>query len=177
MERNLLFYNINKVCLIVNTSFEGIPIEVTDILSHKMSHKLLSSTRIMAKCGRRFNSSWREIYSPPDMSKLVNGGWLQMNRDTREEINEYLDWRMEEPWKNLDLNEKKCAYYIAFGEWGPRAKKGSKEDQLEMNGPELILKALFSMTLFTALAFALPNYKKDKTLQDDLNKLRDIATD
>lgn len=109
------------------------------------------------------------------MSKLVQGGWLHMNRDTREEINEYLDWRMEEPWKNLDLNDKRCAYYIAYGEWGPRAKKGSKEDQIEMNGPELILKAMFSLTLFLALGFAFPNYKKDKTLQENLDKLRKSA--
>lgn len=95
-----------------------------------------------------------------------------MNRDTREEVNEYLDWRMEESWKNLNKQDKQCAYYIAFGEWGPRAKKGSKEDQLEMNGPELILKAMFSLTLFLALGFAFPNYKKDKDLQENLNKLR-----
>ncbi|CAH02643.1 Mtc3p [Kluyveromyces lactis] len=138
------------------------------------SNSLRLSGRVLAH-GRRFNSGCCEVYSPPDMSKLVQGGWLHMNRDTREEINEYLDWRMEEPWKNLDLNDKRCAYYIAYGEWGPRAKKGSKEDQIEMNGPELILKAMFSLTLFLALGFAFPNYKKDKTLQENLDKLRKSA--
>lgn len=134
---------------------------------------MLQIRPLFSRCGRRLNSSWSHIYTPPDMSKLVKGEWIHMNRDLREEIVEYLDWRMEEPWQNLSLNDKQCAYYISYGEWGPRAAKGSKEQQLEMNGPELLVKAIFSFTLFLGLGFATINYKKDKNVQDDLEKLRE----
>lgn len=115
---------------------------------------------------KRFSSSWEQVYTPPDMSKLVKGDWLLMNRDTREEIVEYLDWRMEEPWTNLSQADKQSAFYIAYGNWGPRAPKGSKEDQLAMSGPELMVKAIFSFTLFLGLGFVAVNYKKDKAVRE-----------
>lgn len=46
--------------------------------------------------------------------------WDSLPKDDQTALIESLKTRMELPWQELTVAEKKAAYYISFGEWGPR---------------------------------------------------------
>ncbi|AQZ12624.1 MTC3 (YGL226W) [Zygosaccharomyces parabailii] len=112
---------------------------------------------------KRFLSS--VSYAPPSMVDLPSR-WPTMDHQLREEIIEYLTWKMEDSWRNLSNTELKACYYISYGPWGPRGK--STEQLTPML---LIWKGLFSTTLFAALGLSLFNLKRDKQTEEALRKL------
>ncbi|CUS24201.1 LAQU0S14e02476g1_1 [Lachancea quebecensis] len=114
-------------------------------------------------------------YEPPQIDGLTSKKWVKLEKEVKEEIMEYLDWKMEGDWKAMPASEKKASYFVSFGEWGPRAKPGSKEAQLQMTGAEIILRGVFSGVLFMAVAVSIMNYQKDRQLQKNLKKLEDTA--
>lgn len=46
--------------------------------------------------------------------------WESLPKEDQTTLIEELKTRMEGPWQELTPAEKKAAYYISFGEWGPR---------------------------------------------------------
>lgn len=46
--------------------------------------------------------------------------WESLPKEDQTTLIEELKTRMELPWQELTPAEKKAAYYISFGEWGPR---------------------------------------------------------
>ncbi|KAL7664197.1 Uncharacterized protein ABC855_g3029 [[Candida] zeylanoides] len=46
--------------------------------------------------------------------------WETLPKEDQTTLIEELKSRMEGPWQELTPAEKKAAYYISFGEWGPR---------------------------------------------------------
>ncbi|EDO15367.1 hypothetical protein Kpol_460p2 [Vanderwaltozyma polyspora DSM 70294] len=108
-------------------------------------------------------------YTPPDLSQVTK----QWNTKTmspllKEEIKEYLVWKMEDDWKTMTNDETKAAYYLSFGSWGPRGKGGS-----EGSDPIFILlKSTYSLLIFAGLGVSLVNFKRDKSLLKDLETLK-----
>ncbi|GAW00078.1 cytochrome c oxidase subunit v [Lentinula edodes] len=47
--------------------------------------------------------------------------WEKMNAEDKSTVHEQLEEIMKKDWKQLSLDEKKAAYYVAFGPHGPRA--------------------------------------------------------
>ncbi|KAK6455630.1 cytochrome-c oxidase subunit VA [Scheffersomyces xylosifermentans] len=46
--------------------------------------------------------------------------WTTLPKEDQTTLIDELKSRMELPWQELTPAEKKAAYYISFGEWGPR---------------------------------------------------------
>ncbi|CEP62959.1 Mtc3p LALA0_S06e07822g [Lachancea lanzarotensis] len=115
------------------------------------------------------------VYEPPKYDELDTNTWLKIDKETREEITEYLDWKMEANWSLMTPREQRAAYFVAFGDYGPRAKPGSKAAQMQMSGAELILRGVFSTVLFTAVAISVLNYGKDRRVMENLDKLKESA--
>lgn len=46
--------------------------------------------------------------------------WESLPKEDQTTLIDELKGRMELPWQQLTAEEKKAAYYISFGEWGPR---------------------------------------------------------
>lgn len=46
--------------------------------------------------------------------------WEKLPKEDQSALIDELKARMELPWQELTAGEKKAAYYISFGEWGPR---------------------------------------------------------
>lgn len=71
----------------------------------------------------RFNStvarSSSKTLSNAYIGKLESR-WTTLPKEEQQTIIEELKSRMELPWQDLSVAEKKAAYYISFGEWGPR---------------------------------------------------------
>lgn len=107
-------------------------------------------------------------YTPPSMVDLPSR-WSAMNPQLQEEITEYLVWKMEDPWKSMNIDERRAIYYISYGNCGPRGSNSG----VQLTPMMLIWKGLFSTLLFTALGISLVNLKKDKQTNQALNKLQE----
>jgi len=60
--------------------------------------------------------------SSPSIIPLSNveAQWEHISRDEQVQVHRQLEALQKKDWKTLSLDEKKAAYYIAFGPHGPR---------------------------------------------------------
>ncbi|SCV04655.1 LAME_0H20164g1_1 [Lachancea meyersii CBS 8951] len=121
----------------------------------------------------RFSST--TVYEPPKFEELNTSTWLKMNKETKDEIIEYLDWKMEADWSGMAQHEQRAAYFVSFGDWGPRAEPSSKAAQMQMSGAEIILRGIFSGVLFAAVAVSALNYGEDRKVSKNLEMLKKNA--
>ncbi|CAX45149.1 cytochrome C oxidase polypeptide V, mitochondrial precursor, putative [Candida dubliniensis CD36] len=74
----------------------------------------------------RFNSTVAKssTTTPRALSNAYIGNlesrWTSLPKQDQQTLIDELKSRMELPWQELTPAEKKAAYYISFGEWGPR---------------------------------------------------------
>lgn len=71
----------------------------------------------------RFNSTVAKAAPKPLSNAYVNKletRWENLPKEDQTALIDELKARMELPWQELSPAEKKAAYYISFGEWGPR---------------------------------------------------------
>ncbi|CAI5756913.1 unnamed protein product [Candida verbasci] len=71
----------------------------------------------------RYNSTVAKT-APRALSNAYIGNlesrWTSLPKEDQQSLIEELKVRQELPWQELTPAEKKAAYYISFGEWGPR---------------------------------------------------------
>ncbi|GME79784.1 unnamed protein product [Ambrosiozyma monospora] len=65
--------------------------------------------------------------TPASVSHIENR-WEKLPESDRKDLIESLAERQKLPWTQLTAEEKKAAWYISFGEWGPRKPIHSAED-------------------------------------------------
>ncbi|KAH7580701.1 Cytochrome c oxidase subunit IV [Nakaseomyces glabratus] len=136
--------------------------------------KGMPSTSVRLGINYRLNStlSWAdedEVYEPPNREIMqVPQKWSTYDYDLKEEIIEYLEWKQEDRWHEMSIPERRAAYYISFGEWGPRYTGQTKYDT-----SYVMLRALFNLILFSSAGMAFYNLKKDKEMK---KKIADIDT-
>ncbi|KAK6205401.1 cytochrome-c oxidase subunit VA [Scheffersomyces amazonensis] len=58
--------------------------------------------------------------------------WTSLPKEDQSALIDSLKTRMELPWQELTPAEKKAAYYISFGEWGPRRPLYGPGDQAKV---------------------------------------------
>ncbi|QLQ80058.1 hypothetical protein HG537_0D00580 [Torulaspora globosa] len=100
------------------------------------------------------------VYIPPRLDSLSKR-WPEMSGPLKEEIVEYLTWKMEDSWKTMSRAEIEAAYFISYGPWGPRSPSG----QAQVSPTFLIWKGLFNAILFVALGVSVVNLKRDRALE------------
>lgn len=71
----------------------------------------------------RFQSTVAKAAPRPLSNAYVNNletRWEKLPKEDQTALIDELKARQELPWQELTAAEKKAAYYISFGEWGPR---------------------------------------------------------
>uniref|UniRef100_A0A060TI40 ARAD1D35992p n=1 Tax=Blastobotrys adeninivorans TaxID=409370 RepID=A0A060TI40_BLAAD len=63
-------------------------------------------------------ASTRAISNPTLMN--IEGRWETMSEEERNDIITQLAERQKGPWSELTVAEKRAAWYISYGPWGPR---------------------------------------------------------
>lgn len=109
------------------------------------------------------------VYIPPKLDDLPKR-WPEMSGPLKDEIVEYLTWRMEDSWKTMPRAEIEAAYFISYGPWGPRSPSG----QAQVSPTYLIWKGLFNAILFLALGVSIVNLKRDRELHEKLKRLETV---
>ncbi|KDQ61295.1 hypothetical protein JAAARDRAFT_125168 [Jaapia argillacea MUCL 33604] len=101
----------------------------------------------------------------------VEAQWERMSSEDQVAVHNQLEELQKKNWKELSLDEKKAAYYVAFGPHGPRAA---------VNPPGTVAKIIFgtgaaivfaAVLTYTLKAFAQPPPKTmNKEWQEATNE-------
>jgi len=67
------------------------------------------------------NASPSSLADPVIPLSNVEAQWEKLSADEQLTVHQLLEEIQKKDWKTLSLNEKKAAYYVAFGPHGPRA--------------------------------------------------------
>ncbi|EMD38107.1 hypothetical protein CERSUDRAFT_82331 [Gelatoporia subvermispora B] len=62
----------------------------------------------------------------------VEAQWQRLSTDEQLAVHQQLEELQKKDWKTLSLDEKKAAYYVAFGPHGPRAPTHQPGDTLKL---------------------------------------------
>ncbi|KAF7976754.1 hypothetical protein HWV62_5742 [Athelia sp. TMB] len=62
----------------------------------------------------------------------VEAQWATMNAEDKLTVHQQLDALQKKDWKELSIDEKKAAYYVAFGPHGPRTPTTKPGDNLKI---------------------------------------------
>lgn len=88
-----------------------------------MFMKSLQRAAVRSNTAIRFNSTVAKT-APKALSNAYIGNletrWSKLPEKDQQTLIDELKTRMELPWQELSPAEKRAAYYISFGEWGPR---------------------------------------------------------
>ncbi|RIA88096.1 cytochrome c oxidase subunit IV [Glomus cerebriforme] len=68
---------------------------------------------------RTVNFSKRSASTTPAISEVINK-WNKLSTEEQNNITKQFDELQKQDWQRLSLEEKKTAYYISFGNTGPR---------------------------------------------------------
>lgn len=105
----------------LSQSFFGGKKDIQFLLLKKNIHHIMLRTSL--RIATRSQSTVAKT-APRALSNAYLGNlesrWTTLPKEDQTALIEELKTRMELPWQNLTTAEKKAAYYISFGEWGPR---------------------------------------------------------
>ncbi|CCD26877.1 Mtc3p NDAI_0I03090 [Naumovozyma dairenensis CBS 421] len=113
------------------------------------------------------SASKQDVYIPPDEIKDVPQKWdIIKPKMLKDEILEYLRWKMEGNWSKMSREEQMAIYSISYGKWGPRSeaknKNGLGNGGKELNLSYILMRTVFNLILLSAAGVSLLNLKRDK---------------
>lgn len=86
----------------------------------------------------------------------VEAQWEKLAKDEQVQIYRQLEGLQKKDWKALTLDEKKAAYYVAFGPHGPRTPVNPPGIGLKVAATVFGLVALTGVIVTTIKSFAAP---------------------
>jgi cytochrome c oxidase subunit 4 len=89
-----------------------------------MFRQLAKQSLSVSKTQTRFAST---TITPAAISNL-QGRWEKLPESDKQHLIDALADKQKLPWNQLSLEEKKAAWYISFGSWGPRKPMETAEE-------------------------------------------------
>ncbi|KAG6844393.1 hypothetical protein H0H87_007205 [Tephrocybe sp. NHM501043] len=86
----------------------------------------------------------------------VEAQWAKLSAEEKLSVQEQLEEIQKKDWTTLSLDEKKAAYYVAFGPHGPRTPISQPGDAIKIFFWTMTLVAVGGGLFATARAFAPP---------------------
>lgn len=123
-----------------------------------MFRQLARQSVQVSKVQTRFAST---TITPAAISNL-QGRWEKLPESDKQHLIEALSDKQKLPWNQLTLEEKKAAWYISFGSWGPRRPMETPEETSN------IYKGIFLGLSITALLFLA--YYANRNVPKTMNK-------
>lgn len=96
---------------------------ISHLVSSKHRNQIFAMLQSFARTAVRYNSTVAHTAPRALSNAYVNKletRWEKLPKQDQTALIEQLKARMELPWSELTSAEKKAAFYISFGEWGPR---------------------------------------------------------
>ncbi|PFH46628.1 hypothetical protein AMATHDRAFT_154305 [Amanita thiersii Skay4041] len=86
----------------------------------------------------------------------VEAQWATMTGEEKATVHDQLESLQKRDWKELSLDEKKAAYYVAFGPHGPRAPSSKPGDGLKIFAYTMALVGVAGVMTVALRQFASP---------------------
>ncbi|KDR69311.1 hypothetical protein GALMADRAFT_256153 [Galerina marginata CBS 339.88] len=86
----------------------------------------------------------------------IEAQWAKMSADEKVSVHEQLEVVQQKDWKELSLDEKKAAYYVAFGPHGPRTPSSQPGDTFKIAAATTLLVGAAGVLFYTLHHFAAP---------------------
>ncbi|KAF8686818.1 hypothetical protein AX14_003782 [Amanita brunnescens Koide BX004] len=101
----------------------------------------------------------------------VEAQWATLSTEEKATVHEQLEVLQKKEWKELSLDEKRAAYYVAFGPHGPRAPTSKPGDSLKIFGYTMALVGIAGVLGYAIRGFASsPPRTMTKEWQEATNK-------
>ncbi|KAG6850598.1 hypothetical protein H0H93_011266 [Arthromyces matolae] len=122
-------------------------------------------TRVLSRClaTTAASPSATASHTPLTASKItpvplanVEAQWTKLSTEEKLSVQEQLEEIQKKDWKLLSIDEKKAAYYVAFGPHGPRTPVSKPGDAAKIFFWTMTLVAVAGGLFATARAFAPP---------------------
>lgn len=95
--------------------------------------------------------------------------WEKLPESDKADVITAISERQTLPWNELSLEEKKAAWYISFGEWGPRKPLTSDAD---------VKKIIAGVAIGCAVSFAIfLGYRSQRNVPKTMNKEWQLQSD
>jgi len=89
----------------------------------------------------------------------VEAQWAALSVEDKAVVHEQLEVLQKKEWKELSLDEKRAAYYVAFGPHGPRTPSSKPGDTLKVFGYTMALVGVSGILSLVFRHFANPQPK------------------
>ena len=117
------------------------------------------SSASIARCQQMRSAS--TAITPAAISNL-QGRWEKLPESDKQHLIDALADKQKLPWNQLSLEEKKAAWYISFGSWGPRKPMETPEETAK------IYKGIAIGFFFTVALFL--TYYSQRNIPKTMNK-------
>ncbi|KAF5357742.1 hypothetical protein D9756_001173 [Leucocoprinus leucothites] len=117
----------------------------------------------------------------------VEASWTKLTPEEKASVHQQLEAVQKKPWNDLTIDEKKAAYYVAFGPHGPRAPTSQPGDSLKIVLYTTALVAVAGSLFFALRNFATPPPKtmtkeweeasNERALEMKLNPITGISSE
>ncbi|RKP10672.1 cytochrome c oxidase subunit IV [Thamnocephalis sphaerospora] len=105
---------------------------------------------------RTLRAAPRRAQSTSVSAANIESTWSSLTAEQRATLERQLDQRMAGDWKALSLDEKKAAYYIAFGPHGAREP---------LHKPGFTAKVLTGVTVCVGISTAIFAYARSRAIE------------
>ncbi|TFK62365.1 cytochrome c oxidase subunit IV [Pluteus cervinus] len=113
--------------------------------------------------------------------------WGKLSAEEKGTVHEQLEILQKKDWKELSLDEKKAAYYVAFGPHGPRAPTSAPGDGMKILLGTLALVGVAGLLSMSIHGLAAPPPKtltkeweeaaNERALEMKLNPITGISSE
>ncbi|KAF9472879.1 COX4-domain-containing protein [Pholiota conissans] len=117
----------------------------------------------------------------------IEAQWEKLSADEKVSVHEQLELLQQKDWKELSVDEKKAAYYVAFGPHGPRTPTSQPGDNLKIFLSTAALVGISTVLFYVIQARATPPPKtinkewqeasNQRAIEQKLNPITGIASE
>ncbi|EDR06441.1 uncharacterized protein LACBIDRAFT_163585, partial [Laccaria bicolor S238N-H82] len=117
----------------------------------------------------------------------VEAQWAKLSSEEKVAVHEQLEVLQKKDWKELSLDEKKAAYYVAFGPHGPRTPTSQPGDNLKIFLSTFALVGVAGVLFYAIRQYAAPPPKtltkewqeasNERALEMKLNPITGISSE
>lgn len=125
-----------------------------------------SASKVSSLVSRQMSTT---VHLTPATITNLSGRWEKLPESDKQDIITSLAERQQLPWTQLSLEEKKAAWYISFGQWGPRKPLRSDEDVKKI-WVGIFAGCAISVALFMA-------YRSQRNIPKTMNKEWQLKSD
>ncbi|KAH9484560.1 Cytochrome c oxidase polypeptide 5, mitochondrial [Psilocybe cubensis] len=125
-------------------------------LNNTASRRTLATATLEHAASASSPATQGRAASAPIPLSNIEAQWARLSAEEKVSVHEQLEVLQQKDWKELSLDEKKAAYYVAFGPHGPRTPSSQPGDNVKILAATAGLVGAAGVLYFVLKQFAQP---------------------